>query len=197
MFPASICVHLRLILLVLLFVFLSWPVSAQTANSEWRYYGGDEGGSRFSPLAQINTSNVQSLKRAWTYHTGELDLGLRTASFQASFSCTPLVVDGVMYLSTPSSRVIALNAETGRELWKFDPQANKTQREFNSHRGVAYWEDKKTSERRILFGTVDGRLIDSMLIQANLYRSLGLMALLTFVPVALTNSSRTLHGERV
>lgn len=145
---------LRLILVVLLFAL---PLSAQT--SEWRYYGGDEGGSRFSPLAQINTSNVQSLKRAWTYHTGELDLGLATASFQASFSCTPLVIDGVMYLSTPSSRVIALNAETGHELWKFDPQENKSQREFNSHRGVAYWEDKKTSERRILFGTVDGRLL--------------------------------------
>ena len=183
--------NLQLTLVVLLFVV---PVSAQT---DWRYYGGDEGGSRFSPLAQINTANVKSLKRAWTYHTGELDLGLRTASFQASFSCTPLVVDGVMYLSTPSSRVIALNAETGQELWKFDPQANKSQREFNSHRGVAYWEDKKTSERRILFGTVDGRLIDSMLIQANPYRSLGLMALSTFVPVALTNSSRTFHGEHV
>ena len=156
-FTAPIGVHLRLIIFVLLFV---WPVSAQTPNSEWRYYGGDEGGSRFSPLTQINTSNVQSLKRAWTYHTGELDLGLRTASFQASFSCTPIVVDGVMYISTPSSRVIALDAETGRELWKFDPQAHKTQREFNSHRGVAYWENKKTSERRILFGTVDGRLIE-------------------------------------
>src|SRR5687767_5652993 len=156
-FTASIGVHLRLTLLLLLFVL---RVTAQPANSEWRYYGGDEGGSRFSPLAQINTSNVQSLKRAWTYHTGELDLGLRTASFKASFSCTPLVVDGVMYLSTPSSRVIALNAETGRELWKFDPQGNKSQREFNSHRGVAYWDDKRTSERRILFGTVDGRLIE-------------------------------------
>src|SRR5687768_18267966 len=87
-FTASIRVHLRLSLLMLLFVFLFiWRVSAQTPNSEWRYYGGDEGGSRFSPLAQINTSNIQSLKRVWTYHTGELDLGLRTASFQASFSC--------------------------------------------------------------------------------------------------------------
>jgi len=121
----KIGVHLRLTLAMLLFVL---PVSAQRVNSEWRYYGGDQGGSRFSPLAQINTSNVQSLKRAWTYHTGELDLGLATASFQASFSCTPLVVDGVMYLSTPSSRVIALDAETGRELWKFDPQQNKSQR---------------------------------------------------------------------
>jgi quinoprotein glucose dehydrogenase len=65
-----------------------------------------------------------------------------------------------MYLSTPSSRVIALDAETGTELWKFDPQANKQHREFNSHRGVAYWEDAATNDRRILSGTVDGKLIE-------------------------------------
>ena len=132
-------------------------ISAQ--NTEWHFYGGDEGGSRYSSLNQINTSNVTSLRRAWTYHTGELELGLPTANFQASFSCTPLVVNGVMYLSTPSSRIIALNAETGTELWKFDPQADKKVREFNSHRGVAYWESDRKTERRILFGTVDGRLM--------------------------------------
>jgi quinoprotein glucose dehydrogenase len=136
--------------------------SAQNALVEWRFYGGDQSGTRYSSLKQINHDNVARLKRAWTYQTGELDLGLRTASFQASFSCTPLVIDGVMYLSTPSSRVIALDAETGHELWKFDPQANKQTREFNSHRGVAYWESAgpgKTRDRRILYGTVDGRLI--------------------------------------
>src|SRR6185369_14823437 len=51
------------------------------------------------------------------------------------------------------------DAETGTERWKFDPQANKHLREFNSHRGVAYWEDSSGADRRILFGTVDGRLI--------------------------------------
>jgi quinoprotein glucose dehydrogenase len=134
---------------------------AQTLPAEWRFYGSDQGGARYSSLKQIDGSNVARLRRAWTYHTGELDLGLRTASFQASFSCTPLVVDGVMFVSTPSSRVIALEAETGRELWKFDPQANKQQREFNSHRGVAYWKGVAQGKlsRRILFGTVDGRLI--------------------------------------
>ena len=132
---------------------------AQSNPSEWRYYGGDEGGTRYSTLNQINRANVGSLKRAWTYHTGELELGLKTADFQASFSSTPLVIDGVMYISTPSSRVIALNAETGSEVWKFDPQANKPRREFNSHRGVAYWENQSNSDRRILFGTVDGHLI--------------------------------------
>jgi quinoprotein glucose dehydrogenase len=133
---------------------------AQSPGSEWHYYGGDEGGSRYSNLSQINRENVRELQRAWTYHTGELELGLATALFQASFSCTPLVVNGVMYLSTPSSRVIALDAETGTELWKFDPQANKQQREFNSHRGVAYWEDPAANDRRILSGTVDGKLIE-------------------------------------
>ncbi|HEY8187096.1 MAG TPA: pyrroloquinoline quinone-dependent dehydrogenase [Pyrinomonadaceae bacterium] len=137
--------------------------AAQTLTSEWRFYGGDQEGTRYSSLRQVNRSNVAGLRRAWTYHTGELELGLQTAAFQASFSCTPLVVNGVMYLSTPSSRVIALDAETGKEIWKFDPQADKKQREFNSHRGVAYWEGPgaggKKLDRRILFGTVDGRLI--------------------------------------
>jgi len=153
-------------LLYSLAVFLCFAINclAQTADSEWRFYGGDEAGTRYSRLAEIDRTNVKNLKRVWTYHTGELDLGLPTAPFQASFSCTPLVVNGVMYISTPSSRVIALNAETGTELWKYDPQATRKQREFNSHRGVAYWEgpgsNKKGTDRRILFGTVDGRLIE-------------------------------------
>jgi membrane-bound PQQ-dependent dehydrogenase (glucose/quinate/shikimate family) len=152
---------MRPVLLVTAFLFLVCSSRAQTV--EWRYYGGDQHGSRYSTLTQIDRTNVSTLKRAWTYHTGELDLGLPTAPFQASFSCTPLVIDGVMYISTPSSRVIALDAETGKELWKFDPQTDKQQREFNSHRGVAYWQgnssDGKELQQRILFGTVDGRLI--------------------------------------
>jgi quinoprotein glucose dehydrogenase len=151
-----------LLLSVVIALFNLIDCRAQTPD-EWRFYGGDQAGLRYSTLAQINRRNVSRLQRAWVYHTGELDLGLRTAPFQASFSCTPLVIDGVMYLSTPSSRVIALDAETGREIWKFDPQAGKTEREFNSHRGVAYWEgpsaNGKGKDRRILFGTVDGKLI--------------------------------------
>jgi quinoprotein glucose dehydrogenase len=135
----------------------------QARAAEWRFYGGDRGGTRHSPLKQIDRRNVGRLRRAWVYHTGELELGLGAAPFQASFSTTPLVVGGVMYLSTPSSRVVALDAETGRELWKFDPQAGARVRGFNSHRGVAFWEgrgaDGRSRERRVLFGTVDGRLV--------------------------------------
>ncbi len=156
---ASVC---ALALSATLALALAVPTNGQTPRREWRYYGGDSGGMRYSTLDEINRTNVARLDRAWTYHTGELDLGLATSAFRSAFSCTPLVVDGVMYLSTPSSRVIALDAETGKELWKFDPQAGKKIREFNAHRGVAYWEglaaDGKTRERRILSGTVDGRL---------------------------------------
>ena len=139
---------------------------AQPARQEWRSYGNDPGGARFSPLKEITHTNVTRLKRAWTYHTGEWGRGTDYAPPQvaSAFECTPLVVDGVLYLSTPSSRVIALDAETGVEIWKFDPQAGRRDaRQYRAHRGVAYWEgrssDGKITTKRILYGTLDGRLI--------------------------------------
>jgi len=129
---------------------------------EWHYYGGDAGGTRFSPVMQINRDNVSHLKRAWTYHTGEVEReGNATDRHRvAPFESTPLVVDGVLYFSTPSNRVIALNAETGEEIWKFDPQANSGKpRRYYQHRGVAYWQSKDGQDKRVLYGTYDGRLI--------------------------------------
>ena len=86
------------------------------------------GGTRFSSLQQINRKNVGALKRAWTYHTGEMNRGNETDRHHiAPFETTPLVVDGMLYLSTPSNRVIALDAETGEEIWQFDPQAGRAE----------------------------------------------------------------------
>jgi quinoprotein glucose dehydrogenase len=104
---------------------------------------------------------VARLAPAWTYDTGELKLGRGVPSFKANFATTPLAVNGLLYLSTPSSRVIALDPETGKEVWAFDPQAGRAKREFNSHRGVSYWESASGQgpcQRRIVGGTVDGRL---------------------------------------
>jgi membrane-bound PQQ-dependent dehydrogenase (glucose/quinate/shikimate family) len=127
---------------------------------EWRFYGGDAGGSRFSSLRQINRENVGALKRAWTYHIGEVNRGNATDRHRiAPFETTPLVVDGTLYLTTPSNRVIALDAETGKEIWTFDPQAGRSERVFFQHRGVAYWQSATGTDRRILYGTFDGRLI--------------------------------------
>ena len=108
-------------------------VSPEAAGAgEWRAWGGSPGGIRFSALRQIDRVNVARLEPAWTYRTGELLLGLAHSPWRASFNATPLVVRGMLYLSTPSSRVIALEPETGKEAWSFDPQKDKAVREFNA-----------------------------------------------------------------
>ncbi len=151
-----------------LLLFLSIPTLVETtlaANAkEWRSYGHDPGGMRYSPLKQIHRGNVARLQRAWTYHTGELQTAKTSGGRMTAFESTPLVVEGVLYFSTPSSRVIALDAETGSELWTFDPNPGSGRHHgLEAHRGVAYWESsaKQGSKRdkRILFGTYDGRLI--------------------------------------
>lgn len=99
--------------------------------------------------------------RAWTYHTGEMPVisGPR-GQRQIAFETTPLIVGGVLYLSTPANRIIALEPESGRELWKFDLQANSPgPLKSRAHRGVAYWPGDKNTPPRILCGTLDGRLI--------------------------------------
>jgi glucose dehydrogenase len=142
--------------------------SLSPAESEWRSYGHDPGGMRFSPLAQIDRGNVSRLVRAWTYHTGELETRSDSASARdarrpPAFETTPLMVDGVLYLSTAYQRVIALDAETGQERWTFDPNAGRARpRSGSPHRGVAYWEGRKpdgSRDARIVYGTIDGRLI--------------------------------------
>jgi len=138
------------------------------SDAEWRSYGHDAGGMRYSSLAQIDRGNVAQLARAWTYHTGELDprpdsATARDARRPTAFETTPLVVGGTLYFSTPSSRLIALDAETGVERWVYDPFApGDRTRVSGPHRGIAYWEGRDGSgaaDARILFGTTDGRLV--------------------------------------
>lgn len=131
-----------------------FPAVAQ----EWRQVGGDAGGSRYSSLKQINRANVEKLHVAWTFKTGDLE-AMNSIVGTVSFSVTPLVVDGVMYFTTPFCRLIALDASTGKQLWDFDPKIDRNRPYSNAgftSRGVAYWQDGK--EKRILFGTLDGRL---------------------------------------
>lgn len=138
----------------------------QLQKTEWPNYGNDPGGQRFSPLTQVDTSNVHKLKTAWTYRTGELQTyeGSYIAE-KAAFEATPLMVDGVLYFSTPTNRVIAIHAENGKEKWVYDPRLNLKQ-EYSevTSRGVSRWIDsaKKPGEpgyMRILVATIDGRLI--------------------------------------
>jgi quinoprotein glucose dehydrogenase len=116
-------------------------VTGSLSAQEWRYWGGDAGGAKYSKLKQIDRGNVARLKVAWTYHTGDIADGKETLS-RSAFEATPLMVDGVLYLTTPFNRLITLDADTGRELWAFDPQLDR-RRPYNLyiHRGAAWWSD--------------------------------------------------------
>src|SRR5215469_2240011 len=83
-------------------------------SRDWPCYGSDPGGSRYSDLSQINRTNVAKLKVAWIYRTGDVSGGT-TYPRKSEFECTPILVDGILYLTTPFNRVIALDPASGRE----------------------------------------------------------------------------------
>lgn len=133
-------------------------------DADWPAYGHDLAGTRYSPLKEVNRSNVASLKVAWTYHTGalqpETDLNRK-----AAFEATPILFDGKMYVSTPFNHVIALDPATGVERWKYDPHVPRD-RDYSevTSRGVSSWIDVGAPERapcrfRVFIGTIDARLI--------------------------------------
>src|ERR1700722_2720144 len=96
---------------------------ASAADSGWASYGHDAGGSRYSPAAQINRENVGQLKVAWSYRTGALDQAGEVKR-NAAFEATPILVEGKLYLSTPFDHVIALEPETGKKIWEYDPKVD-------------------------------------------------------------------------
>jgi quinoprotein glucose dehydrogenase len=131
---------------------------------DWPVYGHDPGGTRFSPLTQIDRNNVSQLKIAWTYHTGDVSDGKKLPT-PSAFEATPILVDGTLYLPTPFDRVIALDPETGQERWRYDPKLDVTRPYAGQllSRGVAAWPDPSqqpgAAQRRIFLGTLDARLI--------------------------------------
>ena len=139
------------------------PSSADSTTAEWPYYGGDSGGGRYSPLAQVDKSNVTELRIAWEYYTGDVSDGSDNRR-KSEFEATPIVVDGTMYLPTPFGRVVALDPETGREEWSFDPKIDlhAPYSEDLVSRGVSSWTDPARAEgdfcrRRIFLATIDAR----------------------------------------
>ncbi len=139
--------------------------AAALAQTDWPTYGHDPGGARYSPLAQINTENVTKLVRAWTYHMKPADADSAAAPARGrgrgrgrggagrSWEATPIVVGGVMYMSTPYGRVVALDPETGKEIWSYDTKHPL------ATRGLEYWAGDKRSPPVVFLGTEDGRLI--------------------------------------
>ncbi|HEY5220246.1 MAG TPA: pyrroloquinoline quinone-dependent dehydrogenase [Gemmatimonadaceae bacterium] len=122
----------------------SGRIAASSPMVEWPFYGADQAGTKYSPLTDINPHTVSQLHVAWEWKTGELPLeqfGTRPGMFEA----TPLMIDNVLYFSTPYHRVVALDAETGAEIWAYDPRSYEDGQPPNGtgyvHRGVAAWKD--------------------------------------------------------
>ena len=133
---------------------------------DWPSYGGDNGSSKYSPLDQIDASNVSRLQQAWSWdsvdnETVAANLAAGNArTVPADYKATPIVIDGTMYVSTSFGRVLALNAATGEPLWQFDTRAWEMEGRPNNlgynTRGVAYWE--RDGKQRIFYATYDSYL---------------------------------------
>jgi quinoprotein glucose dehydrogenase len=134
-------------------------------KDDWPVYGHDPGGMRYSPLTQITRENVAQLKVAWTFHTGDISDGSGGRK-RSGFETTPILVDGTLYLTTGFNRVIALDPETGKQRWAYDPLVEQAADYGDGmiNRGVATWLDSDRAEgklchRRIFEATLDARLI--------------------------------------
>jgi quinoprotein glucose dehydrogenase len=144
---------MRIVATVALCVAVAGSAHAQ-ASAEWPVWGGDPGASKYSTLADINRGNVAKLERAWEWSTGETpNATYRTRP--GNFQATPLMVGDTLFLSTSYNRVVALDANTGAELWSYDPKAYTAGQPPNGtgfvHRGVATWTDGR--QRRIFMNS--------------------------------------------
>jgi len=117
---------------------------ARTTADDWPVYLGDKGARQYSQLDQITPGNVAKLEVAWTYRCGDA-----LENNRSQIQCNPLVIDGVIYATSPGKKVIALDAVTGREIWKLDLFGGKEGGAPGVNRGLAYWS--KGGERRLLF----------------------------------------------
>ena len=134
--------------------------------SAWEHWGGDRGGSRFSPLNQITPENAGNLVRAWEFRTGDLDRRAPEVMKRTKFPATPLLVEDSLIFCSPFNEVIALDPGSGAPKWRYDPKISTAQRPANRYncRGVAYWVDDMAAETaacraRIFMGTNDARVI--------------------------------------
>lgn len=112
----------------------------------WSGYLGDKSVSHYSSLDEIDTSNVTQLKIAWEYHTGDANI-----KAHSQIQCNPIIVDGILYATSPRLKLLALDAATGKAHWIFDPfsDTSKSKVEINANRGVTYWADGK--DQRIFY----------------------------------------------
>lgn len=140
---------LKSVLLAVVFVPALYP------QTDWPAYSHDPSGQRYSPLAKINPGNVSRLRMAWQYDIDPGNVNLDAATrFLTSTEAVPIMVGGILYTPTLHHSIVALEPETGKEIWKYD-----LAKVGAPLRGVTYWQGDKQAPPQILAGTSDGRLI--------------------------------------
>ncbi|WP_417834777.1 glucose/quinate/shikimate family membrane-bound PQQ-dependent dehydrogenase [Thalassospira xiamenensis] len=130
---------------------------------DWHQYGRTPFGQRYSPLDQINTDNVATLEQAWVFQTGDVRRSEDVP--ETTYQVTPLKINDTLYLCTPHSWAMAIDAKTGQEKWRFDPEVpDNTDRQHQTCRGVTFYQDTAMSAdascaARVYLPTSDARLI--------------------------------------
>ncbi len=132
-------------------------------DGDWHQYGRTPYGQRYSPLTQVNVENVSQLKEAWRYQTG--DVKLPDDVGETTYQVTPLKIGNTLYICTPHNWAIAIDAATGKEKWKYDPNVGlNPDRQHQTCRGVSYYAEPNAAEgtacaQRVYLPTSDARLI--------------------------------------
>ena len=139
---------------ILLFLFGMAATPAWAVDGEWQHYGNDLGGTRYSPLSQITPENVAGLKQVWIAETNKGE------TLKSHLQVTPLMVGDTLYVCTPTNQVIALNAETGGQRWRYEPPPPNNRR--RTCRGVTYYKVPDAvgmCAERIYTSTADAKLV--------------------------------------
>ncbi|MFN7913860.1 MAG: pyrroloquinoline quinone-dependent dehydrogenase [Vicinamibacterales bacterium] len=136
------------------------PAPSDVAATEWRHYGSDAASSKYSRVNQITRTNVNRLDVAWRWSTPDNEIVKSNPARPYGYQDTPLLVNGVLYTTTPLGVVAAIDPNTGRTIWTWDPETWKLGRPTNlgfTHRGSAYWTDG--TRKRIITGTHDAQIV--------------------------------------
>ncbi|MEP7230302.1 MAG: PQQ-binding-like beta-propeller repeat protein [Ginsengibacter sp.] len=133
--------------IITVFILLSFGCRSKESYTTWSSYKGSPASIQYSSLTQIDTSNVTQLQVAWEYHSGDAD-----TAHHSQIQCNPIIVDGVLYGTSPEMKLFALDAATGKQNWIFNPfdALDSNRRSFfimNNCRGVSYWTDGKNDKR--------------------------------------------------
>src|SRR6185436_13555586 len=129
------------LVVIILFLFVSCSHSEKKYNT-WENYGGNKENNHYSSLLQIDTNNVKQLQPVWTFNTGDAD----TAK-SSQIQCNPIIIDSIMYFTSPTLKLYAVHAATGKKIWEFDPDSMSLNFVLNNSCGVTYWTDGKNDKR--------------------------------------------------